>query len=138
MLTFIFFGCGMNTNKTLRLTDNVSSGQDFKALAIEKLGANFKLLPSPDESYVLYRSARSEQSMNPNELVAFFVVDKKANKIVYEDAIAGVSLSWKSDNELWIKTQKGNITSADDSGKLWYYYDLKKKEKIEYNKEQQY
>jgi hypothetical protein len=77
---------------------------------------------------------KKEQLLNPNELVSFFVVDKKENKIVYEDAISGVSVSWKSDSELWLKTQRGIISNPTDEGKVIYYYDLKKKEKIEYNK----
>jgi hypothetical protein len=131
---FILQGCGMNANKTMRVSGNAASETDFKTLAIEKFGENIKILPSPEESYVLYVSEKPEQLLNPNELVAFFVVDKKENKIVYEDAISGASLSWKSDSELWLKIQKGIISTPSDDGKEIYYYDLKKKEKIEYNK----
>lgn len=132
---FILQGCGMNANKTARVSENVSSEQDFKSLAIEKFGENVKMLPSPNETYILYMSDKSDHLLNPNDLVAFFVVDKNENKIVYEDAISGVSLSWKSDSELWLKIQKGIIASSSDSGKIVFYYDLIKKEKIEYNNE---
>jgi hypothetical protein len=35
---------------------------------------------------------------------------------------------------LWLQIQKGIISTPSDDGKETYYYDLKKKEKIEYNK----
>ncbi|MGD9994730.1 MAG: hypothetical protein AB7S69_15640 [Salinivirgaceae bacterium] len=131
---FILQGCGMNANKAVRVSGKATSVTDFKILAIEKFGENIKILPSLKGSYVLYMSEKPEQLLNPNELVSFFVVDKKENNIVYEDAISGASLSWKSDSELWIRIQKGIITDAGDSGKLVFYYDLIKKEKISYNK----
>ncbi|PKP08284.1 MAG: hypothetical protein CVU09_16480 [Bacteroidetes bacterium HGW-Bacteroidetes-4] len=131
---FILQGCGMNANKSVRLSQKSAVNQDFKTLAIKKFGEPVQILPSPDDTYILYMAEKKEQQLNPNELVSFFVVDKKENKIVYEDAISGVSVSWKSDSELWLKTQKGIISSPTDDGKVIYYYDLKKKEKIEYNK----
>ncbi|MGE4289037.1 MAG: hypothetical protein AB7E36_10125 [Salinivirgaceae bacterium] len=134
IFSFVLHGCGMTANKSVGSSQKTSLNQDFKSYAFEKFGEHVQMLPSPDDSYILYMAEKKEQILNPNELVSFFVVDKKENKIVYEDAISGVSVSWKSDSELWLKVQKGIISTPSDDGKVMYYYDLKKKEKIEYNK----
>lgn len=130
----VFISCGCASYRSSR-TDIQTNEAEYllKKICFNKFGVESILEFSPKKTYVLCLK-KKDSDLNPMSITEFFVYNINSNSIVYEDLISGASLSWKSDFELWIKIQKGIITSPDDSGKDIYIYDLINKNKYIYNK----
>ena len=128
-LFFLVIACSAYRNSK---TNNSQKNMEhiFGETSLEKYGNDTICQTSPSNSYILCRRTSKDSLLNPNSLTKFFVFSKAEQKIIYEDAIAGVQISWRNDTLLLINQQKGIISSTADPGKIQYFIDLKNHTKI--------
>jgi len=124
----LIFSCFGNKN-IISKSNQKDSNDVFKKLAFEKFQHDTVCYPSPQQNYILCIKYNKESELNPNALNAFFVFSNKSQKIIYENGIAGASLSWANDTLLAVSLQKGIIVSNTDSGKIQYFWDVKNNKK---------
>jgi hypothetical protein len=106
----------------------------YLEIALEKFGEKVEYKLSPNKSYVLCKKMLPVPVLNPNQLIEFFVYDIQQDKIIYEDKIANVKISWHNNTQLVITRQKGYITTPTDTGKWTYIFDIQSKKKITLDK----
>jgi len=105
----------------------------YEKFAFSKFGNDTISIYNRDKTYVLCLKSDNLKAINPNAPTIFFIYDLKENKIIYKDQISSAVISWYSNNELLISTQKGIITSPIDKGKSKYIYNLKTRKKTIYS-----
>ncbi|WP_017731395.1 hypothetical protein [Nafulsella turpanensis] len=79
-----------------------------------ELGEGRQSLPSPAGSYTLFLSA--DTLSEADKLVKLMVVEHKEEKIILQDTLANVNLSWFSNNEILVEQRLGIVqpnTSAN-------------------------
>jgi len=131
ILIAIILGCKRYNKISQSQDDSKAKMLIFNKIAREKFSGDTIIKFSSDNHYVLCQKKRDENNVNPNNLLEYFIFDLNINEIVFEEIIANASISWKNNYQIIITRQLGIITSADDSGKSVYIYDLKAKKRIE-------
>jgi len=118
----LLFGC-VSTN-SLRHQEALKAKKTYQQIALKKFGEKVECKLNPNKSYALCRKIIPTSVRNPNQLTEFFVYDIQQDKIIYEDKIANVKISWYNNTQLLISKQKGYITHPSDTGKVSYIFDL--------------
>lgn len=118
----LLFGC-VSTN-SLSHQEAFSGNKTYLHLALKKYGEKFECKLNPDKSYALCKKIIPDSALNPNQLIEFFVYDIQQDKIIYEDKMANVKISWNNNTQLLISKQKGYVTHPTNTGKVLYIFDL--------------
>lgn len=118
----LLFGC-VSTN-SLSNNEALRAKKTYQQIALKKFGEKVEYKLNPDKRYALCEKIIPAPVLNPNQLTEFFVYDIQQDKIIYEDKIANVKISWYSNTQLLISKQKGYTTHPTDTGKASYIFDL--------------
>jgi len=124
----LIFGCASTNSLSHQETHNTKA--PYLKVAQEKFGEKNECILNPNKSYALCTKVIPTPVINPNQLIEFFVYDIQLDKIIYEDKIANVKISWYNNTQLLISKQNGYITHPTDTGKRAYVFDLHSKNKI--------
>jgi len=127
-LLFFLFGCV--ANKKMNKEEVNTQKKTYQQVAEKKMGKNIDYGLNADKSYVMCKKMIPDRTLNPNQLIEFFIYDIQQEEIIYEDKIANAKISWHNNTQLLITKQKGYITNPTDTGKSSYIFDLKSKKKI--------
>jgi len=124
----LLFGCV--TTNSLSHQEALEVKKTYQQIALKKFGEKVECKLNPNMSYALCKKLTPAPLLNSNQLIEFFVYDIQQDKIIYEDKIANVKISWYNNTQLLISKQKGYITHPTDTGKRAYVFDLRSKKKM--------
>lgn len=129
-ILFVCFFIGCIPHKELGKNAAPLKQKSYLEIAKEKYGENVESILNSDKTYVLCMIKNPESNLIPNQVVQFFVYNKKGGEIIFEDKIANARVSWYNNTQLLITIQKGYVTGPTDTGKWSYIIDIKTGNKI--------
>ncbi|NUM80758.1 hypothetical protein HUU42_08125 [bacterium] len=116
--------------KTSGTAVNYQSNEKYRITAQSKLGDHAEFLFNQDSSFVLcMKTLNAEKNAQVNS-VSFFIFDLKEQIVVFEDALANVSVEWKSNEQVQVTKIPGTV-KKDNQELKGYIFDVKSKKKID-------
>jgi hypothetical protein len=128
LITILINACCTST-KTSQMNNN-SPG--YKNIAGSKLGKDYRVIFSPDSSYIAACNSGKMSGNNISSPLKFFIYDLKNEKTLFEENLPNGKVEWINKHQLKVSTEPGIVSGKEDkNNKMFgYIYDVKQKRKI--------
>lgn len=128
LITVLINACCTSTHTTKNNPDTPG----YKSIAESKLGSSYKIIFSPDSSYIAAYTAGKGSGNDLSSPLKFFIYDTNEEKTLFEENLPNGKVEWINKHQLKVSTEPGIVSGKEEknSQMFGYIYDVKQKRKI--------